>query len=657
MPGVTPQQYSPEDTISLISERAKLLEAEGKPALFEIMLNRRDKASGFPQNIASLTGATLEHIQDAMRWVPMLCGGGEYSLNVRHTSMPGRIGGPYPFSCTTDGPGMQPHAPNPMVTLRADWAGPKLVMPAPPDPATLNQPQHTNGAVATTSVQTGYGMPQFPQPVPTPTPTSDRERELSQQLADMKANQARLEAESKAAQALDAVKRDAEARIREAEMRAADMRREADQRMRDLESKFTALSQAAATPPPPKTDVLQMISTIFNMFSPFITQILTSMHESRQLTLKMSEEQNRKQLEANEKQHQATLELMRAVQQKPGMSDEMKLLIETLKGQANSNGGEAMAGLMARMAEAMGTVTKSSIAMVETTVDALGGEPDHPAVIAIREGTQALKALMAGNQSAVQKTIKPQLPAGQRQPPPPQKPQAPAQRLTAQEVQVINEMRRRAAAEAGRQVPQKPPPPPPQQAPVQPQQVQPQGGIKVEKVTPGAAQTATGAPTGVPPLAPAAPEPTTPPATVIEFQPAPAAPEPAASAPGFTAEGFAEAQPGTGLSHFQVLSAGVSAMKDPEQVASYFIDLAKTEEASVKAALDQHGGSPFELLVAVVGGPFIAANQGYFKTLGQLIDEKGTEAGLWKEASEDDVAADEAEEAEIAPEPTEPTPT
>lgn len=621
MPGVTPQQYQPEETLSLIAERAKTLEGEGKPALFDIQLNRRDRAAGFPINIASLTQATLEHIQDPMRWVPMLCGGGEYTLNVRHHSIAGRIGGPYPFTCTTEGPGMQPHPPNPLVTLRSDWQGPKLVTPPPPDPAQPTTPGHTNGAVATGPVTTGYGLPSFQPSGPSQT---DRERELQQQLADMKATHARLEAESKAAAALDAVKREAAERIREAEQRAEQARRESEQRLREMDTKIAAITAAASAPPPPKVDTLQTVSTIVQLLTPFITQLLNSMHESRQAMLKTNEEQNRRQLEANEKQHTATLELLRAVQAKPGMSEEMKLLIETLRAQASQAGGSGAADLMARMAEAMGTVTKSSIAMVETTVEALGGEPDHPAVIAIREGVGALKSLMVGNKEAAMRSVKPQLPAGQQR-------QAP--RLAPDEIAVINNMRRQKAAQRGQQAQQ--PSPPAQQA--QP----PPGGPQAVRV---------------------GPPPKTAPATVIEFkppaQPAEAAPatEPgapvpaspvivAAPTPGVTAEGFPEAAPGTGLSHFEMLAAGVLGMKNPDEVASYFINLVKSDEPSMKAALEQHDKSPQALLIATVGEEFIGANLPYFKELGSLIDQKGTEAQLWKEASEEDRAADEADDA------------
>lgn len=634
-----PQTYSQDDTLALISERAKVLTESGQPALFEVNLNRRTQ-QGVNQTIASLSAATLEQINDPMRWVPMLCGGGEYIINVRHPSVTGRIGGPLGFNAPTDGPGMQPHPPNPLVTLRPDWQGPKLNTPAMPE----QQVVAPNGGPVTpagVAFANGYGTP------PAPVAISDRERELSQQLADLKAQNARIETEAKARAEMEAVKRDADQRIRDAEKRAEDRQRESDTRMRDLEAK---LNTVLATPPrPPETNPIEkIIPLIASLVMPLIERMLTSQHETRQLMLRQNEEQNRRQIEANEKQYAMQLEMIRAQANKPGMSDEMKLLITTLQSQASQNGGEGQAMMMTRMVEAMGMVSKTSMSMIETTVDALGGDPEHPAVIAIREGAAALKTIMAGSREGAMRSIpKKQLQPGQQQLTLAQQQQLAQQRAKVQTQQAQAAAQQRAQAAAGRQpqpAQQQPPPPkpantvhvstPPVPAPVP---------APVVVVAPAAAVTPA---TVVSPNTPAV--------QVVHFEPGPTAiatdPLPAVLPPVIEVAPPPEEEGAPPLTHFQVLRAGIEALKPPEQVATYFIDLVLHDDPSLEAELDKHGGQPYELLLGEFGQVFINANSAYFKQLGELIDEKGTEAKLWGEDEPENDAAEEA------PAPEEPFP-
>lgn len=570
MPSVTPQTFQPEETLNLIAERAKVLAESGQPPVFDVNVSRKNPQTGIPNQIASFSNATLEHITEPLRWLPMLCGGGEYVLNVRHPSVQGRIGGPILTIIDKTAPGMEPRAVNPNVTKLPTWMGPQFTGPwpdLPPQQPPAGATVHGNGFQTTA----GYGIPQLPPPQPQQVTPADRERELTQQLADLKAHAARIEAEAKATASLEAERRSNEARLREVQQQAENARRDLEQRT----AAQIAELRASQVKPDPAGGWEKLIAVVM----PLVQQMMTAQHETRVMMMKMNEDQNRRQLEAAEKQHQAQMELMRAVTAKPaGMSEEMRLLIEQLRADKKDGGNDAAAAMMTRMVEAMGMVSKTSMGMIETIADIQMGDSEHPMVGAIREAVSAMKLLMAGSKEGAQRVVQKQIPAGQRQLTPQQQAALRAeQQRQAQHAANQRAAQQAAAAQAGKQTPPKPPAPQPQPVPVT---------------------------TFVPPAA--APQP----------QPAPVA-EPAHS-------------------HFEILKAGVAAFKPPEEVADYFIQLVKADEPSLEAELNKHGGSPFALLQAEFGQPFIAANAAYFAELGTALDKKGIAEGLWTEDDDDE---------------------
>jgi hypothetical protein len=559
-----PQMFTPEETLNLIAERAKVLAEGGLPPIFDINVSRKNQQTGIPNQIASFSGATLEHITDPIRWLPMLAGGGEYILNVRHPSVQGRIGGPLVATFDKTGPGMESRAVNPSVTRLPNWVGPSFTGPFPEQ---VNQP--AAGATAPTNglqYTAGYGLPQGLGQT-TPAAPVDRERELTAQLADTKAALARIEAESRARTELESERRQNETRLREVEQKADRERRDLEARMQAQVAELRAAATAA-----PKPDPAAGWQQLITVFMPIVQQMLTSQHETRLAMMKTSDENARRQIEASEKQHQAQMEMIRTITAKPaGMSEEMRLLIETLK--ADKGGDSASAAMMTRMVEAMGMVSKTSMGMIETIADIQMGDSEHPMVGAIREAVQAMKLLMTGTKEGAQRVVQKQLTQGQQQLTPQQAAQLRAQqqaRVQQQQAQA------RAAQQAGRQTPQKPP---------APQAAGPQ------------------------------------PVPVTTFVP----PAPAVQPP-----------PTVTPSHFQILRAGIEALKPAEEVAEYFISLVKADEPSLSAELGKHGGSPFALLQAEFGQPFIFANKEYFAELGETLDQKGIAAGLWEDDGDDD---------------------
>ncbi len=572
-----------EEVLAHIAEKAKALAAAGETPLFDVVLCRRS-TSGIQQQLASFTAATLEHIQDPMRWIPQFCGGGEYVLNVRHASQPNRVGnGPVQVNIDKSSPGMEPRAPNAAVTRLPNWTGPLLVSDATGGAVT---PSPYAGATATPGVPqmtTGYNLPSQPS---LSTPADTRERELAQQLADVRAHLARTEAEAKARSELEAERRAAEARVREAEQRAEQRVRESqaatERQIADLRAQLTAQQQVR----PPETDWKSLVA----VFMPIVQQMLTTQHEMRLATLKLNEDANRRQLEQAEKQHNQQLELMRAITAKPGISDEMKLLIETLKADRAGGGNEAAAVMMSRMMEAAAMTAKTSIQMAEAMAEIAAPNEEHPAVSAIREGVSAIKVIMAGARDGAQRVIpKKQLPPGQQQVAGQARPP-----LTPQQVAQLRQQQA-AQAQAARQVPPKPAPAP-----------------------------ATAA---APPAVATVPTPTV---------------EPVAAAPVEAAPVVPAVPTIGGRTHFEVLMQGIAEKRPVPEVVDYFFGLVKAEDASLATEMEKHGGSPFDLLQAHFGLPFIQANSGYFSELGTAVNDRGIEIGLWND-DEDGESAESAE--------------
>lgn len=587
MAGINPPTLSPEETMAAIVERMNVLKASERPPLFDLNVSRRN-AAGIPQQLASFSNATFDHITNPLRWLPQLLGGGEYTINVRHPDVPDRIGGPIPVNIDKTLPGMEPKAIDPRIARAPSWPGPTLVGGAYQEPA----PTVAAGATALpwgnpfgSQVTTGYGMPTL-----MPAPQSDREREQAAQLAELRAQLARTEAEAKARAELESERRASAERLREAERKTEEAVRAAEAR---TAAQLAEMRATLATATTPKVD--NGWKDLIALAMPLVQSMLNAQQEMRVLMLKTSEEQNRRQIEASEKQHAAQMAMIQAITaQKPGMSEEMKMLIESLK--SNGNSGEAMASFMTKQLEAMGIMSRMATDLVTTAAELQLGDSEHPVTGMIRAAVDAMKSMSAGSREASQRIIpkKPQQPL-----PPGMTPQQYAQwQLQQQQARA-----QRAAAAAGRQPPPKAPPQPPAQQP--PPQAQPQ--------------------------------PQQAPVPVVTFTEPAAAPQPAGPVLMTTPDGRQ-------VTHFDILKAGIEALRPPEEVVDYLVQLKNNDELSLKQKLDAVGGSPWQLIQQEFATGFLLKNKGYLKQLGEIIDARGVQEGWWEEEPDDDGEEEESEQ-------------
>lgn len=425
----TPQLYSADETISLIQERAKI-----SGDRFKIHVWRRPMSGGNSMQVAGVDAATVDHVADPARWLPSLMGGGEYVLHVFHsTEQPAvRIGGPIPVSYDSKAGspfGLPRQLPNLKAMRSENWTGPMILTSPPMDLVTEEQPL----AGATPKIPTAP-VPQAGLPSQVTVSSDPNITYQLAQIAEQRADLARREKE--AAEAAARTARELTEQREENKRMASEskLRDELRAAQNETNAAIARLTTQLSVPKPEGAGIDKIIAAL----APVVAGFIQSGNESRLQLAKMAEESSRRREEAEDRRlaeaakaedrrAQTQLEIAKLTNVKPGMSEEMKMLLDTLKSDKSNNSTAAMSEMMTGMINAMGTVTKMSINMIETVADQMGGDPEDPVVTAIKEGTKAMMMLTQGSQSA-SRSVVPQKQAAaqpQKQAAPPQQQRAP----------------------------------------------------------------------------------------------------------------------------------------------------------------------------------------------------------------------------------------
>lgn len=373
-------KMTPEETIAMITE----LRSRGDR--FLVKVGKRRGAAGVFETIAELAEATAFQISSPEAWLAQLLGGGEYRLKVYHMDNPTvQVGGFLTFQIS----GNVFQYPDPRTLERPEWLGPRVAtflgqpanapaLTAAP-PATVPQyppsmqPQPFVPSPAPQQFQAGYGAPapQYAQPSPMQPPDwlLKRERELAEKEARIAREQAEKDAELK--------RIESENRLREEHRNS----------IRELELKIATQAKPAS-----ETKITDIITAVASVLTPLVA----TLNEGR----KEAAAADRERQAAAERRAEAaaaeTRELIKTLASKPGMSEETRLLIETLRAQ-----GAGGAEMMSRFMDVTNAVTKNSVAMIDTiSAMKFGDEPEHPAIIAVREGALALKTILSNSNSA-----------------------------------------------------------------------------------------------------------------------------------------------------------------------------------------------------------------------------------------------------------------
>lgn len=386
-------QYSHEETLRLLTEKAKT-----GGDRFMVKVSRKRGVAGLLEHHATLIDATVEQLANPETWLPTLCGGGEYGLRVSHMDdVANALGGVllYKFQ------GAPFDLPRTSLVGKANWTGPGGIV----FPSAESSPA-ASSLGGTVTMAGGSGLPPTPympaSGVPAPPVFAydervERERERLQR-------ESRELAESKQKAERQLAEREFEIREKEREAKLKD---ELTAKQRDLEAKINA-QQAQQANAPKLTEIVSVISAAF---APVVTAMLESSKAARVEQLRIQEEAARRQAEMQQRMmemQQQSTQLLVTLMKDKGPDPTITTMMEMMR--ANSQGGAEM---MTRIVDAMGTVSKTSVGMIEAIADLrLGGEPENPILGAVRETVKALATLSKGAETGARK----QVAAGQKQP-------------------------------------------------------------------------------------------------------------------------------------------------------------------------------------------------------------------------------------------------
>jgi len=572
------------DTAEVVMQKLIALATTKGDGAFTIRIIARRAGSVVPTALAMFHQGTINHIGNIEAWLPLLVGGGEYTIAVNHAS---DVGVRYTFTMNLPG------NPFPQTQINAingpSWQGPTDIanVPVPTEPVPPAQQYNT-------AFQQPGGWPALPQQRQTIS-SQPAMAQTFQQMAATPAEQLLVvqREESKARESLD--RRQAELDKRDTEDR---MRREAQDRETKLKSEMTAqfdsfkaLLASQQKPAEPKTDPMAAIAALLAGLAPIANAFISGNNDMKRLQIEMGQRQAemaattaRDIAAAQAKAAEAQTTMLLKLTERPAQSPEMAAMLDLTRAQAESQGA-----MMGQIVNAMGTVSKMSIGMIETIADLTAPPEGSPVADAIKDTVKALGSLMNGADKGARNAITSQQQAI------PQKQQKPGLPPGAPTQQQIEEARKRAATVN--------------------QQAQAQQQAHVAATAAAATQ----------------------PANVVQFptSPVPSAPSvPEAPTAQEMPDGFAGIETKTTVDELEDL---IRKHHEPvEAVAQFLLDNLK--DPAMTGALRKAEGDPNVLIAERFGLIWLSdeGNQGYIERLAEALEELAEAQGL--SAPEDDAA-------------------
>lgn len=371
-----------DQTINLIAEKAK---SGPDSDLFMVKIMGR-RSGPVANNLATLARARIHHIANAETWVQRLLGGGEYALSVFHVGAEHeRIGSPITLSI----PGQPIAEIDTNIVNDPSWDGPpELRYP-------MARPQAQATMMGTPRpVIAGYGAPSVAPVAAAPLPVAQAQgapQNLPDYFAlqrDFEARQARLtQAEFDAKLARD-----------RAEMEAKHQRErlELEQKMNSMMNDTKRQMDTAANA---GKSTVETVTAIAAALAPLVSAVLQSNAEAKKEAARLAAEAAAESRRAQEQM----LTLVVKMGERPTQSPELQAMLELSKQQSTAQGE-----MMTRMVDAMSTVSKTSVAMIETVAELSAPPEGSPVLDAVKEGVKAMVALTKGTESGARKIIQTQ---------------------------------------------------------------------------------------------------------------------------------------------------------------------------------------------------------------------------------------------------------
>lgn len=593
---------------------------------FTIRISSKRPQSAIPITIAMFAECALAHIANVESWLPRLVGGGEYGITINHAL---DLGVRLVFGITLMGSPYETINVNAMQS--ADWIGPTNLQNAPPlQPQSVAPVPQYVPQVSFQQPVRSFGAPMI-QPTHAGAQAAMGLGASGAELLTVQREEARANAQLQAREA-ELNRRETEARMRaEAAEREAKIKADMDRQlaastaeMRELKALIVAQNQRPVEKAGPS--IGETLALIATAFAPIVKGIMDSNTETRKLTMELTAKQQEQaaanareiaaiQVKAQENQMALTLKML----ERPAQSPEMAAMLDLNRAHTESQGQ-----MMSQIVNAMGTVSKMSIGMIETIADMTAPPEGSPVVDAIKEGVKALGSLangvekgaragiQAGNNAARAPVQPPQPP----QPPQPTPAQLEAARNRAAQVSATAEAQQRAAS-AAQQVPQTPP-------------------ANVVQFPP---------PTIVPPP-PASPPPST---QVVD-----STATPLSGSFGEMPGGFDEVETKSSLD--QLIGLLRENHEPPDAVATFFLDSLKDPAMQGALRAPDVQGDPSALVAKYFDTVWLLTNQEYVERVAEALQRLGSERGLIvaDDASEPESDEPEADESETADDQSKP---
>lgn len=370
--------FTPEETIGLI--RAKAQDTQHGDS-FQVKVYRRHGVAGFArpsETLATLAGATVEHISNPEQWLQKLVGGGNLYLKIYSDAEPGKqIGGDIHITIQGDVKAIDPN-----VMKSGQWRGPPELK-YPDFGATQPQvPQPWMTIGANPAQTTMYPPPQAPAATPAlPLGPTAAEIELKNQLAQAQAALQQMQAAIASRDVALAEERAARERER--------MQREHDAKMASLEAKIDRLATAAPIKSPTES-----IAALGATFMPLVQTLIATSNETK-LQMMRLQETSQQQLQA----------FMLKSMERPAISPEVQSLLQQFQNQIEKlkETDPAQHNIISQMADAFGGMSQMMMGVLEQAVNSgvLGGKQESTGLMIVRELAKAVEAFGRAGANAV----------------------------------------------------------------------------------------------------------------------------------------------------------------------------------------------------------------------------------------------------------------
>lgn len=302
--------------------RALIAAFAEKRDLFSIKVMRRRGNGAQPEILATFDGGKAAHLGSPETWLPLLAGGGSFTIHATHDTEPMKYIGSG-IQVLIDG--TPPRKVDLNAAKRPDWNGPSdMTYPLPPP-----QQQQPDYGTRLTSVENGIDIGPPPGTTPIGITKASSADPLTALLAQAQQSEARAHAQVQRAE----FERNLEGVRREYDAKLVIAQRQHDELMAELRRMREDTASAKNRPPEkPLTDTLAALAAaLAPIIAPFVTGLNDTKIRMMEIEAKRSAEQLSMQQNANQRMEQLTNTLLTSLTNKPAIDPTLLAMISKEK--------------------------------------------------------------------------------------------------------------------------------------------------------------------------------------------------------------------------------------------------------------------------------------------------------------------------------------